>query len=576
MSEEKIPYSVHSFMLPFRWDYIPPGFKQGMDLQEIDFDTRTNLKNFYNCLCGQNSFWQRKFFKIDGKAENFNEQHYFHAYASLGMYDMQQESEQNPTDIAPNKAIVYYEMETDPQTDTYTIRVKNKKDYVLALAGISMHVYTTGVAILTFNLENYTYTEKEHILHINEFGRRIYPQFLTINTIATDVVKDSFLAESIEIYIAKAGLFADDFSEYEKIDEREVFHYNAAGQYIKSWVIQPPKYIRDLLGEKFVFKQADEIKEKVRFNILTDDRMFFQCWYGNDELAKELAIKKIEGKKDDKKKDEQAIIEPGYTYPYLSNSSWYCFIFGDKESPSSTNPKMMLNEMEKHTYARWAGGENYKDLMEAKIDKIKATIYGFSKDSFVNITDRSWFSENVLRIHMKTMYYQVAVINLAQRASVLRFSREVTYLSDLNKHDNKKLIANIKTLYKNYIEFINKIYFREITPYIQGTEMYNQFQGIMELEKNIKDLDDELGELFNYVKLDADEKQGDEAHRLSVIASWFLPASFIASLFGIGYMTAGIEFTGKPEPKLWIAWGIICVGGALISWILFKIFKKKK
>ena len=48
MSDAKIPYSVHSFMLPFRWDYIPAEFKPGMDLQEIDFDTRTNLKNFYS------------------------------------------------------------------------------------------------------------------------------------------------------------------------------------------------------------------------------------------------------------------------------------------------------------------------------------------------------------------------------------------------------------------------------------------------------------------------------------------------------------------------------------------------
>ena len=71
-------------------------------------------------------------------------------------------------------------------------------------------------------------------------------------------------------------------------------------------------------------------------------------------------------------------------------------------------------------------------------------------------------------------------------------------------------------------------------------EMYNQFQEIMELEKNIKDLDDELEELFNYVKLEEAEKQGveaakisDEAHKLTLVASIFLPATFLATVFAL-------------------------------------------
>jgi len=210
-----------------------------------------------------------------------------------------------------------------------------------------------------------------------------------------------------------------------------------------------------------------------------------------------------------------------------------------------------------HTYARWAG---------------YGTLYGFSKDSFVGITNRSDFSAKIVT-HMKTMYYQMAVLSLAQRASVLRFSAEVSNLADIARcNENEKLIPNIKILYKNYIEFINKIYYREITPYIQGIEMYSQFQKIMELKENVKDLDDELNELFNYVKLEEDEKQSNEAHTLSIVATWFLPASFIASLFGIGFVSNSSSFKDK---GLWIVWGIICLSGTLISWGIFKLLKKK-
>lgn len=557
------PYSIHSFMLPFRWDYLPAGFdgnKQGKE--EISFERRTDLKKFRELLVKSNSKWKRRFFRINGQVENFNEIHYFHAYASSTMFDLQRVQEKDESMIYNNKVMVYYELEVEPETDRYIISVadhQKQEIYTLHLTGISLHVYDTGVAILTINVENHDYDKKQDILYINEYGRRIYPQFLSNGELPTSAVKGTFLAAKLQVTIAGIEGLEDDFSEYDNLQEREVHHYHSSS-YERSWVVRAPKYIRGLFGNNFCFIQHEEqekkMEEKIRLNILTDDRMFFQCWYGNDGLAYEL--KEL--------KPWYNIQTQNKEYAYLTSNFWHAYLFGDKKDPAIANRQMQKNLTAKHTYARWAG---------------YGTLYGFSRDSFVAVSDTvptllDKYAPN-LRLQMKTMYYQMALLCLAQRASVLRFSAEVTLLAGMIKTgEDKKLVENIKELYQNYIEFVNKVNYKEITPYIQGIEMYCHFRQIMEVQENVKTLDGELNELFNYIKLQEDKKQGDEAHNLTKIAAWFLPAGFIASLFGIGFITDNTLLIGEPDNKIWIAWAIIIFGGALLSGIFFFFLKKGK
>jgi hypothetical protein len=519
MSTQQQPYSVHSFMLPFRWDYLSEKHTINEPKEKSSsFEERTNLKYFLKYLIDGNSKWHRKFFKIDGKASNFNEFHYFHAYAARTMFDLQQPDETDAAVINESKVMVYFELAVDPDTDTYTIKTLQKK-YTLILSGISLHVYNTGVAILTINVENNLYQNKESILEINEYGRRLYPQFLDAQFPHIQKVKQTFLADSITISIAGMGDFEDGFGEYNDIAEREVHHYNGT-EFKRSWVVRIPFYIRQLFGDKFFFVQKEEKPGSIRLNILTDDRMFFLCWYGSNELAEELKIKEdvehitvnyFTG-------GEYTIKEKKTVYPYLTSNFWYAYIVGDKAWPAIANKKMQVELTEKYTYTRWAG---------------YGTLFGFTKDSFVALSqDVPALLSNYapdLRLQMKTLYYQMAVLSLAQRVSVLRFSGEVSSLADITKKaENKKLVENIKILYRNYIEFINKINYKEITPYIQGIEMYTYFRNVTQIQDNVKNLDEELNELFTYIKLQEDEKQGEEAHMLTKIATWFLPASFLA------------------------------------------------
>lgn len=563
-----MPYSIHSFMLPLRWDYLPEKYDSTEGKESVSFEERTCLKKFAALLTADNSGWKRKFFRINGKSDNYNEYHYFHAYCSNTLFDLQQRKEDSESIIGDGKVMLYFELVDNKDRDKsfyYEINTAIDGNYKLLLTGISLHVYNTGVAVLTFNLENEEYKSKEAVLKINEFGRHIYPQFLNdryaeekppdgvvVKSDHTTNVKNAFLADKITVCLGGGKLVTDDFSEYADVQNREVHHCDENSVYGNDWVVRMPVFVRGLFNNKFRYtlgEEGPEGTERIRFNVLGDDRMFFQSWCGDNVVATELS-------KMEKVSEQDEFI-------FTKNPFWYAYIFGDKKNPSIANAKLQAKQCSIHTYDRWAG---------------YGTLIGFSRDSFVAVSsDVATLLENNapdLSVHMKTIYYQMAVLCIAQRASLLRFSAETTSLADPSRTaDDETLVNNTKILYRNYIEYINKINFREITPYIQGNEMYAQFREIMQTQKDVEALDKELNELFTYIKLYEDEKQTAYSERLNKIATWFLPAGFLASLFGIGLITENTKFIGKPIPNIWIAWIIIIsIGG--ISSLLLLYFNK--
>ena len=186
--------------------------------------------------------------------------------------------------------------------------------------------------------------------------------------------------------------------------------------------------------------------------------------------------------------------------------------------------------LEKHTYDRWI---NY------------GTLYGMSSESLVILTTpfHEQFSK-LLAIHTQTIYYQMAIICLAQRATMLRVQSEVTEIKDLvntkNHDDTIIILKSISELYQNYIEFINKLYFREITSQIQGIEMYSKMQDVMNIHRDIKDLDGEIEELHTYssmieqkIIVDQQTQFAKKQSNLNKIAFIFLPSTLLAGILGM-------------------------------------------
>ena len=539
-------------MLPIRSDYLPKGFTKERGKFIYDFEERTDIQKLHPLLI--ESGWNRKFYKIDNDVKRYNEISYFHSYACKTLFDMQFRSEETIDVIDPNKVMIYYEKEI--QEGAYYEIKTNDRTYKLSLTDLNLHVYNTGVAILVISSENHAYIDKEDILRINEYGRRVYPPFLSEkNPLLTRTAKGVMLADSLEIWTGNVNdpILYEDFSWYDDLSQNNTYFWEN-GEYQYHNFIIFPKIISGLFNENFTFDAQGEFDElnqrenKVRFNFITDDRMFFQCWYGNNDLAKELKEKSF-SYHEMEKNGEKMKIKNQTLYGYEDHLYWYAFMNGDAKSESITcqHDVMLEEEIANSTYNRWA---NY------------GTLFGFTRDSFVAISDdlNTLLKNNApnLAIHFTSIYYQMAMLSLAQRASILRFSSEVANLGDIGKDDGDKAVKLIEKLYLNYIEFVNKLYFREITPAIQGIEIYDQFQTVMRIEHDANALKEEMKELYDFAML----KKQDI---LTEIATFYLPFALVFGILGANFFNdknfnveEGIDW----NIILWIAIGL------LISFVL--------
>lgn len=400
------------------------------------------------------------------------------------------------------------------------------KCFRLNLKSIGLNLYSTGTGSLVFYLENHDYPGFEDVLRINQFGRRILPPFLGFpnGVIAS---KKAELANHIALTGLNGGehRYFEDFANYtDKTD----------------W--KPASFIESLI---------DDFNEELEIKPVTDDRMHVLCRYENDKMSKHIEGKwlKIEEFK----------------------NKWYRFLFVDSgNNPMCADEKMKKDLLKSHTYQRWKG---------------EGALHGISRYSFVYLTKSEPY--DFLKTHFRTIYTRMVELSLIQRASILKFSDEVTRLSKLKDEKSKNITEEISGLYKAYIRFVNQIYFREVTAQEQGIELYNLVQEKMKIAEQVKDLDDEIGELHNYANLLEQKKQDRRIAKITVLGAIFLPATFLVGLFGINTMPDPSSipeylFNGKIHWPFWISLGVILMLTAfliiLIDWIgrFGIVFKKRK
>lgn len=477
-------HSRHIFIFPFQWDYIAHSSGKG----DSPYRERTSLEAF-NRVFSEVSPLKRTYFEIGTSAEHYSEYVYFHPFVRPALFATKE-----------NESVYCYELAE--AGGSYNIKIREcAEEYKLVLEKISLQVFDTGVGVVSFFLRNDKYPNQEDILRINDFGRRIYPQFMTSDDPLA--AKGVFLADAISGQLGELN-FRDDFGQYtEPIDHRGVF--------------LPPDHIRQIFGYKptdrvgdsycrFVFRDCDERKEKIRISPVMDDRMYFMSMYKNEDLIKKLKVPEEKTRLGEIRKTSTHSI-----YYYESGEMkdfWSQFLFGDGKSLGLSNDAFMLSETRRCTYNRWVG---------------KGALTGITRDSFVYLLD--WF---VLEGHFMTMYYRMAVLCLVQRASILRFRGEITYLTCQIRKNRRQVSRNIKELYEDYIRFINEIHFREVSSQIQGIEMYQLFQQNMGIKDDVKALEDDLSKLFDYLDV---EEQGE----LNKTAAFYLPIGIIIGALGVNF-----------------------------------------
>lgn len=549
----KKPISHHIFIMPFQWDFFRCNKKNNCykTIYDISYQERSCLGAIEKLMLENNSgspctdgknyhkSWKRFNLKFD-EPSHFNEYTYFYNHVREAMF------EREGDDIS-EKTLLQYEYDV-PCNLQYTINLKKNygiTSYKLEVENITLNFYDSGVGVFAFHLTNNTYYDFGDILNINDFGRRIYPQFLTNSSDMLSGAKNSFLAESIVLHSDEG-----DFNIYED------FKYYKSITNVSKKKINLPKHIQCLLGKHFTTKihTATETENKVLVKPVIDDRMFVLSWYGNDNLIQNLVRHNFSEK------------ENYEVYNYETSADWYKMIFVDNAEISVKNPNMLTRLNKAHTYERWADNQ---------------TLYGISRYSFVILTDTGWFSKNVLFKHLQTMYFQLVTLALVQRVSVLRFSIEVTSLSGLQNDRSRgkpSLTNEIEELHKKYIRFINKVYFREITAQEQGIELYDMLADKMRIHNEVKDLDNEIEELYRYVNNQEANKSNKMLEKLNVMVTIFILPSLILAFFGMNIFKDGGSLAVAEYYNYWPLVVFVWILMATTSIYLFskKDFTKNK
>ncbi len=517
MNKDKLN-SIHIFIFPFRWR-----FRNGSSFSVIEDKLALNKisKNI------NSDFWEKIEFshKICRDFQTYNEYAYFYPQVRdiLSIKDPEEERMLN---------VLQYQYrilrELQPQ---YKILLKEGKEYRLDIENITLNLYPHGVGIFVFHLQNYRYRNKIDILKINDYGRRIFPQYLGIGEDYVSAPKNSFLADKIGLYNIN--------TEFGNIVEEDFSYYNNHNNLNKQ-SFRLPAFIGKLLGKAFYAEGSKETQ--IRLTPVLDDRMFVVSYYNNSQWMNEL-----------KEWDEDK-----KTYYYKSDKIWYQYIFVDGKELSVKNKELLAKQLEEHTYARW---------LES------GQLFGICRYAFVVLVGDNWFNRNVISKHVTHMYLQLVILNLLQRAYLLVFDGEVARLANAlqtpkNIDKTKKIISN---LYLNYIKFINRIYFSEVTAQEQGIELYDMLQDSMGIKKYMNDLDREISKLNEYM-------EHYEESKLTRLAALYLPVSLLAGLLGMNTINESYQWTESFRDINWpITLLVILTIFAFIwsLWVVTKHFFKK-
>ncbi|MBU3219620.1 hypothetical protein [Clostridium algidicarnis] len=489
-TDDKI-ISSHIFIFPFRWDVV-----KGNDSLNTCIDDRLKVDAFIELLRNKwevdSNIASITKFKEVKNSEDYNTFAYFYSNVSEAIYGKDSSIKSTRHFFAkpdykqaPNRIVSCLNYNNINENSTYEIFVEKhasngcilfNKTYKLKIKSIKLKIYDTGIATLSYFLKNEEYEESKDILIINDYGRRIYPQYLPL-----EEVQNSFLAKSISLRL-----------QNETIEED--FIYDS-----KKYPCKVSKTITELLGLNFKSTEK-EIKEfcfnkekNIFIKPIIDDRMFVICYYNSDVWSSILT-----NFKQDK---------------HLTSDFWYQYLFIDNELPTCQDENLKKELLAKSTYTRW---------------KNEGTLFGISRYSFVLLCDESCFSKNVLYNHINTIYYEMIVLSLVQRASILRFSDETSRISSF---ENKDIYKQIKKLQEYYIRFINTIYFREVTAQEQGIELYDKLTELMRIEKEVKRLDEEIDEIQRYINLKTNEKTNETLNLITYIGLSVSIMTFVATIY---------------------------------------------
>lgn len=462
-------YSYHIFYFPFKWAK-----------KEVTEGTMTQLTDFSQIRFLNNGKWVRPAVvesqENDGnKTEKNNVSHDAQVlyneknYYFRFVHDVLYDSGDGNDNL-----VMHFERKEPQEKDVrYLIKVSGReKPYSLKVDAININLYKTGVGLMSFYLRNddESQCDTRDILNINQYGRRILPPFWS----EVNAEKRQELSEYLEISGLDTEISKEDF---------------------KSYTVDEPWTATSMLDSLL-----KDLTDNLTLTPVIDDRMFVMSLYKNDDMSR-LSLSAAD-----------AYCNPSSPF----SEFWYKYLFVDTGWPTCQNDEMMRDLLRAHTYLRW---QDWNSL------------YGVSRYSFVYLTNSG--VPSYLVDYFMTTYARMMEIALVQRASVLCFSNEVTTLTKRGDWTLEKLSEHVDSLNEEYIRFINRMYFKELTSQDQGVELYGMIRQNLDIDSYVEELKDEIEKLHDTISFKVERSRNEKAETLNFMAAILLPVSIVTGFWSM-------------------------------------------
>lgn len=500
-------YSYHTFLFPFRIVFNPlkkdkknyfkkyktseflNGTADKKGILNTEYWENTNLKS--KDLSNYKYVNDDKDKKLEEFKLHYNTIQYFNSAPLQAIYGFDDDCDLENNPIVTNYSFSPKEIHEKAKLIIQVgIGDESKpKEFSLILNAIRLKVFNSDVAVMIFELENHDYNDIKDIKLINEYVRRISAPNLTMESNPCsfywkiDFGNDSKLNP----------LFDDLCSLYDDIKKEQTSNISFTK------ILNP---IKDLLTypkshDNILTSNYQKCKEDIYFiEPVLDDRMFVCSFIRSSQIINSINTKYVE-------KDGQFVLSDdkkfyaNNKYEYQINDkaakNLYSIIYIDPGDSSCQSIHDVQRLLERDLYTRW-------------IDW--GTVYGITHHSFVAIATND--CPPYLIDYFLTLYVDMAILTLVQRASIILFQNFATLLTNGLEKDNKKIkqvtINNLLNLQEKYISFQNQLLFFEVTPQEQGVEIYNMLTKAMYIDEEKRELKEQLDGLYTGTNANQDNK----------------------------------------------------------------------
>lgn len=173
--------------------------------------------------------------------------------------------------------------------------------------------------------------------------------------------------------------------------------------------------------------------------------------------------------------------------------------------------------------------------------KCQEHLYGINRFMLLCITKEE--------VHDK-LYDQLVKLVLMQRATLLNLSYELARISTLPKSEISSAIASI---YEIYIQFINQLYFKEVTEDSEGAYIYEQLSKSFKIEEELNQLNFEIDEVHEYANLVEQSVSNVKVQLLTIIGAALVIPSFVTGFFGMNiFQKEALRWWDNKVVILWL------------------------